>query len=152
VEFTTGRRIPDVNSGLRVFSRREALPLLDNLCDTFSFTTSLTLAYLMTARFVGYLPIAYHTRVGTTKVRLLRDSLRTLQFIVQAILYYNPLKLFLLICGLLSAGGLLLLLMWSQTDSPAAFSLAIGSLLLVVPVFCLGLIADLLSRIMAKSR
>jgi hypothetical protein len=42
--------------------------------------------------------------------------------------------------------------MWSQTDSPAAFSLAVGSLLLVVPVFCLGLIADLLSRIMAKSR
>ena len=152
VEFTTGSRIPDVNSGLRVFSRAEALPLLDSLCNTFSFTTSITLAYLMTGRFVGYVPIAYHPRVGETKVRLFRDSLRTLQFIVQAILYYNPLKLFLLICAASLAGGVLLMAIGWQTYSPNIAALGTGCVLLVVPVFCLGLIADLLSRIMARSR
>lgn len=152
VEFTTGRRIPDVNSGLRVFSKADAMPLLDDLCNTFSFTTSLTLAYLMTSRFVGYMPIDYHPRVGQTKVRLFRDSLRTLQFIVQAILQYNPLKLFILICGGQAIAGVVLLLISWPSYSSVAFTLGAGSLVTIVPVFCLGLLADLLSRILAKSR
>lgn len=152
VEFTTGRHIPDVNSGLRVFSRADALPLLDNLCNTFSFTTSLTLAYLMTSRFVGYVPVPYHARVGQTKVRLLRDSLRTLQFIVQAILQYNPLKLFILICGVQALLGALMLLFWRATYSPVAFSIGVGAVVSIVPVFALGLLADLLTRVLAKAR
>ena len=36
VEFAAGRRIPDANSGLRVFSRCAALEHLPHLCDTFS--------------------------------------------------------------------------------------------------------------------
>ena len=67
-----------------------------HLCDTFSFTTSMTLAYMMTGRFVAYTPIDYFERAGRSKVRLFRDALRTLQYVVEAILYYNPLKLFLL--------------------------------------------------------
>ena len=150
VEFTTGRQIPDVNSGLRVFSRREIAPYLDSLCDTFSFTTSVTLAYMMTAKFVRYIPIGYHQRVGETKVRLLRDSLRTLQYIVQAILYYNPLKLFLLICAVLAiiaAGSFAIA--WRASFEPAYYA-GVSSLLLIVPIFCLGLVADLLKQILAR--
>ena len=96
VEFTTGTAIPDVNSGLRVFSKSDIQTLFPQLSDTFSFTTSSTLAYLMTRRYVQYVPVSYALRGTRTKVRLLRDSLRTLQFISQAILFYNPIKLFLL--------------------------------------------------------
>ena len=77
VEFTAGRSIPDINSGLRVFSRKTMMPYFTHLCETFSFTTSATLAYMMTSRTVAYINIPYHERVGTTKIRLLRDSLRT---------------------------------------------------------------------------
>jgi len=52
VEFTAGRKIPDINSGLRVFSREEILPYFSKLCDTFSFTTSLTLAYMMNGKLL----------------------------------------------------------------------------------------------------
>jgi glycosyltransferase involved in cell wall biosynthesis len=152
VEFTTGRRIPDVNSGLRVFSRAEALPYLNHLCNTFSFTTSITLAYMMTSKFVGYVPIAYYERVGGTKVRLFRDSLRTLQYIVQAILYYNPLKMFILVSALLFVTASVLMIIAFQFDSAAAFYLGAGGMALVVTVFCLGLLAELLSQIMIKPR
>src|SRR5204863_6573813 len=37
-EFTTGREIPDINSGLRVFSRQDVVPYFQYLCETFSFT------------------------------------------------------------------------------------------------------------------
>ena len=82
VEWTTGRAIPDINSGLRVFSRATAMRYFPHLCDTFSFTTSLTLAYMMTTRFVCYVPIDYAERIGRSHVQMWRDSLRTLQFIV----------------------------------------------------------------------
>ena len=83
-------------------------------------------------------------------MRLFRDSLRTLQYIVQAILYYNPLKMFLLICGVLLVLASILMIVAIQLKIMTAFYLGVGCLLLVIVVFCLGLLAELLSRIMAK--
>lgn len=150
VEFTAGRKVPDANSGLRVFSRETIRGYLRHLCDTFSFTTSLTLAYMMTGRFVKYVPIEYNQRVGQTKVRLFKDSLRTLQYIVQAIIYYNPLKIFILLSGLsilLSVAGFIL---GAITQLRAPYLLGIGGLLVSMVIFCLGLLADLLRQIMVK--
>lgn len=152
VEYTVGRRTPDVNSGLRVFSRETILPYLPTLSDSFSFTTSLTLAYMMSHRFVAYRPIAYRQRRGSSKVRLVRDSLRTLQYIVQAVLYYNPLKIFILLSvlclALALAGGVLRY----SLGSPAGLWLGVGGLLAAVLVFSLGLLADLLKQILDRAR
>jgi glycosyltransferase involved in cell wall biosynthesis len=140
VEFTAGTRVPDVNSGMRVFSKGTISKELSLLSNGFSFTTSLTLCYLMTGRFVTHVPIDYRSRVGRSKVRLLRDSLRTLQFIVQAMVYYNPLKAFLLpciACLLLSGGALLAALVGLE----GALSLAFQGLLAAILIFSLGLFA-----------
>lgn len=148
VEYTAGRKIPDINSGLRVFSRRTVRPYHQYLCDTFSFTTSLTLAYMMNGKFVKYLPIAYEKRVGQTKVRLFRDSLRTMQFIVEAMLYYNPIKVFLAlsigvaVVGLATALGAVV---FSRTEFFAvAFLLLVSSLL----TFCIGLVSVQLKQLL----
>jgi glycosyltransferase involved in cell wall biosynthesis len=151
VEFSAGRSIPDANSGLRVFSRKTVTPYLPHLCNTFSFTTSLTLAYMMTGRFVDYRPIAYHARVGRTKVRLFMDSLRTLQYIVQAIIYYSPLKLFLmltLLTILLAFSGFLAS---ALTGLNIFYYLGIGGLLVSILIFALGLLADLLRQILVRT-
>ncbi len=150
VEFTAGRSIPDINSGLRVFSRKTSLEYFSHLCNTFSFTTSLTLAYMMTGKFVSYLPIAYHKRIGKTKVRLFRDSLRTLQYIVQAILYYNPLKIFLLMCGGVLAATLIGVTLATGLNWGNPLYISVGGILMTIQVFCLGLLAELLRQIMAK--
>ncbi len=150
VEYTAGRKIPDVNSGLRVFSRETAIPHFNALCDTFSFTTSLTLAYAMSSRFVAYVPIDYRPRKGRSKIRLFGDSARTLQYIIQTIIYHNPLKIFLLfsvICILLAAIGFL----GSATlGLQSGFLLGIGGLLVALLVFSMGLLADLLKQILEK--
>jgi glycosyltransferase involved in cell wall biosynthesis len=97
VEFTTGRHIPDVNSGLRVFRRSTVQKYFGDICNGFSFTTTITLIYLLTGKVVAYLPVPYGKRVGRSKVRIIRDSLRTLQYITECIVRYNPLKLFLIL-------------------------------------------------------
>jgi len=95
-EFTAGRKIPDINSGLRVFSKKTIMPFFPTLSNSFSFTTSVTLAYTLTFKVISFLPIEYNKRVGSTKVQLWRDILRTLQYITEVILYFNPLKIFLI--------------------------------------------------------
>jgi hypothetical protein len=131
-----------------VFSKETILPYFSRLCDTFSFTTSLTLAYMMTGKFVAYTPINYYKRVEKTKVRLLRDALRTMQFIVEAIVYYNPLKIFILFSGvliLLSVFGFLSAICFSIL---AGYILGLSSFLLAILMFGIGLLAVLLKQIM----
>lgn len=127
VEFTAGRSVPDINSGLRLFSKKTILPFLPHLCNTFSFTTSLTLAYMMNAKYIEYIPLDYKKRVGQTKVRLLRDSIRTLQYILEAILFFNPIKLFIIV---------------------SIFSLLIGTFIIVISVISNNLILGLLGSIL----
>ncbi len=141
VQYSAGQSIPDINSGLRVFDRRVVTPLLPTLCNTFSFTTSLTLAYLMTGRFVAYVPISYAKRTGRTKVRLFRDALRTLQYIVEALVHYNPLKVFLLISSACVAVGLGALLAWAWRGSAAALVVAMTGFGMALVALCFGLVA-----------
>jgi glycosyltransferase involved in cell wall biosynthesis len=150
VEFTAGRRIPDINSGLRVFSRAEAIPFFAHLSEGFSFTTSITLGYMLRMKYVEYLPIDYHKRVGKTKVRLVRDSLRTIQFIVQAILYYNPMKIFLVLSGLSALIGVLGVSVGFYFQATTAILLGVGGLLVTVIIFALGLLGELLRQIWVK--
>ena len=150
VEFTVGRKVPDVNSGFRAFSKSEIIPYFDHLCNTFSLTTSLTLAYMMTFKFVTYVHVPYYRRIGRTKVRLFHDTLRTLQYIVQAILYYNPLKLFLLLSALMLFGAALSFTLGAVFRLTSGFYLGIGGILMAVQVFCYGLLAELLRQILDK--
>jgi glycosyltransferase involved in cell wall biosynthesis len=148
VEFTAGRKIPDINSGLRIFSRQDIAPYFQYLCDTFSFTTSLTLAYMMNGMFVTYVSIDYQQRVGMTKVRLFRDSLRTLQFIVEAILYYNPIKIFLVFCVCLLGLALICFADAVVFGHHSAFLLGTGSVMLGVLMFGIGLVSIQLKQLL----
>jgi glycosyltransferase involved in cell wall biosynthesis len=152
VEFTAGRKIEDINSGLRIFSRKTIMQYFDTLCDTFSFTTSVTLAYMMTGKFVKYIPISYLKRVGKTKVKLFRDTLRTLQYIIEAILYYNPIKIFLALIGMVLVFGGLNFLIAIFFHLNTGFWLGIGSILLSIFIFGLGLLAVLLKQILMTKR
>lgn len=129
VEFTTGRKIPDINSGFRVFRKSDAMKFADDLCNGFSFTTTITLVYMLSGKFVEYMSIDYHARIGHSKVRIIRDSFRTLQYITEVIATYNPLKLYVLLSSLLGFFAVLGLI--------ASLLLDIG-FLLFSSLFCIG--------------
>ena len=151
VEFTAGRSIPDINSGLRVFQRAAIIEYYDHLCDTFSFTTSMTLAYMMTGKFVAYVPIDYNKRVGTSKVRLFRNSMKTLQYIIEAAIYYNPLKIFTLMACIVAMASLVSFVLALVAKLNVFFYVGVGGIISSIIVFSLGLLAVLLRQIMLKS-
>jgi glycosyltransferase involved in cell wall biosynthesis len=150
VEFTTGTKIPDVNSGFRVFSRKTVMTYFNHLCDTFSFTSSQTLAYLMTRRFVCYLPIAYGERVGKSKVSLFRDMLRTFQYIVFQILYFNPIKLFLLLIAFFIILALFAFVFSFVTGLAIGYFLGLICIINCGLLLALGLISEQLRQLMIR--
>jgi glycosyltransferase involved in cell wall biosynthesis len=111
VRFAVGTAVPDANSGFRLLKRSLATRYFDFVCSGFSFTTSITIAMLCEQYCVKFVNIDYLKRTGRSHVRYLRDTLRSLQIILQCILRYNPLKAFLaLSLAALPPVGLFLLL------------------------------------------
>jgi polyisoprenyl-phosphate glycosyltransferase len=142
-EYTVGKKIPDVNSGLRIFKRSHVLEFATSLCAGFSFTTTLTLLFFLNHYYVKYVPVKYLKRMGKSKVRHLMDSLRAAQIIVQAILHHNPVKLFLLLAFLNSAVGLIVGLFNHYVLHFDFLSIASAVLIAsFVPIFGMGLITE----------
>ena len=108
-EWMTHRPIPDLNSGLRVFRKSIAERFLRILPDTFSFTTTITLAMLTNRYAVHYEPIDYHSRIGKSKIKPIRDTLRFVQLILRTGMYFAPLRVFLPVAGVFFAGFLVTL-------------------------------------------
>jgi glycosyltransferase involved in cell wall biosynthesis len=105
-EWLVRREIPDINSGLRVFRRDAAGEFIGILPDTFSFTTTITLAMLTSGQTVHYEPIDYHRRVGKSKIKPIRDTLRIAQLILRTGMYFAPLRVFLPVALLFGVGFL----------------------------------------------
>lgn len=145
-ERLAGVRIPDLNSGLRAFRRRVALPYLRLLPPGFSCVTTLTLAFLSNQHDVHYVPIDYAKRAGRSKFHFVSDAYRYVLQVLRMIMYFNPLKvlmppaLWLLALGV--AKGI-----YDMVRHP--FYFPTNTLLLVVTgliVGSLALLADLIVR------
>lgn len=90
--FIAGIDIPDVNSGLRLVRKASERLHMPVRCYGYSFSTTITLSFIRESLPVKFVPIEYCRRVGRSKVHFVRDTLRTLQLMLEIILYFNPLK------------------------------------------------------------
>jgi glycosyltransferase involved in cell wall biosynthesis len=82
-QWLTGARIPDLNSGLRVFRHELADRFADILPDGFSFTTTITVGSLLDGLRVRFEPIDYMTRIGHSKLHPVLDTMRIARQLVR---------------------------------------------------------------------
>jgi glycosyltransferase involved in cell wall biosynthesis len=94
-EFLSNRRIPDLNSGFRIFRKEIARNWFHMFPDGFSFTSTLTIIALHKGYRTHYLPINYLKRKGKSKIRPIRDTLNFINLILRTVLYVNPLRIFI---------------------------------------------------------
>lgn len=132
--------IPDINSGLRIFTRKLAKDLFRLLPNGFSLTSTITLGALYTPYRVRYIPIDYRVRTGRSKIKKARALLNFTMLILRTMVLFNPLKFFLPASALLGATG-----MGFLVRDLFARNIAQGSILLLVNaliLFAIGLLAE----------
>ena len=139
-------RPPDINSGLRIFRKMDAVNYFAILPNGFSFSTTITLAMLKDAFNVGTIPIQTKERVGRRSTVKIKDGLRTLMLIVRIGALFNPLKVFLPVSlGLFFLGACYALLeLIRNTNIPDSATLLI---LASVIVFFFGVLSDQLAAL-----
>ena len=142
--YLARRKIPDLNSGLRVFRRAVLTRFIPLLPMGFSFTTTITLCMICSGLRVVYVPIEYGRRIGNSKIRF-TDFFNFILLVLRAIMLFNPLRIFLPL-------GLMLFLLGFVK---LVYDIFIGNLsetavlgiLAAIVVWSLGLLADMLARL-----
>lgn len=143
--FLTGRKIPDINSGFRIFKKDIALQFFHLFPSGFSFTTTITLACLTNDYTVKYIPINYFRRKGKSSINPVRDFIGFTTLIFKIMMYFNPLRMFLFPSILLFAFGFLILL-YDVFIRSNITDLPIIVLLAAFQIGFLGLLADLIVK------
>jgi glycosyltransferase involved in cell wall biosynthesis len=143
--YLVRRRIPDLNSGMRLLTldlaRRYA-----HLCPRgFSMSTTLTMAVLSRGWPVAFVPIEVRKRTGKSTVTL-ATGFETMVLMVRIICLFNPLRLFVPASALVAVFGIL----WGIPYALAGRGVSVGSMLAIVTailLFSLGLICDQVSQL-----
>lgn len=146
VEYATGTKIPDINSGFRIINKEKIIKNLDHLSDAFSFTTSMTMTFTYLKYAISYIDIPYELRKenSPSKVRLLKDSLRTLQYIIKIILFFDKIKLFVLISFILI---LLSIILFSISFYNISFMLpGFLTFLTSILIFGIGMLSETINK------
>lgn len=109
-QYLTKARIPDLNSGLRIFKREIALRFMNLFPDGFSFTTTLTIACLTNDCSIKYAPINYYERKGKSKIHPIKDLIGFTNLIFRLAILFKPLNVFMPISIVLFVAGTLKLI------------------------------------------
>lgn len=88
-------KVEDLTSGFRMIHKNTAMQFIHLLPNTFSYPSTLTLAYLRSGLSVKYLPIETKVRQGKSKIKLLQDGARFFIIITKIATLFSPLRIFL---------------------------------------------------------
>ena len=145
--YLTNTKIPDLNSGFKAFRRDLALRYLNILPTTHSWVSTITIAFLSDGYIVGYLPIDYYPRKGRSTFHPITDTYNYLSLVVRAVMYFEPLKVFLPVSSVLICIAFLKLvrdiIFYRSFYVP---SITVVLIFLSVQVAAIGLLADLVAK------
>lgn len=144
-DFITGKKIPDINCGLRILRRDIMLRLLSITSDRFSFSTSTLICLLQLDCRIKFVPVTVEERIGKSNVRQIRDGFYTLLLMNRLVFLFKPLRIILpisFICFILAFLNQVITFMNRGIDlSDATVFLGLASLV----IFLVGLLGDQVS-------
>jgi glycosyltransferase involved in cell wall biosynthesis len=139
--YVTRFKVKDLTSGFRVLSRSDALRFIDLLPNTFSYPTTLTLAFLRSGLTVKYVPIQTLYRAGQSKISLITDGIRFLLIITKIATLFSPFRVFLPVSLFFFLGGLTNYA-YTYLTQYRFTNMSVFLLTTAVIIFMLGLISE----------
>jgi glycosyltransferase involved in cell wall biosynthesis len=91
--YLAGKKIPDLNSGLRIFRKDIIYKYWELFPERFSFTSTLTMVSLTRGYETKFVPIGYNKREGKSSIKP-TDFFRFLRLVLKLSLFFRPLKAF----------------------------------------------------------
>jgi len=104
--YVCSYHIQDLTSGFRAIKANIARSFLGILPNTFSFSTTITMAVVRSGFSITYVPINTSFPVGKSKIRLIQDGSRFLLIIMKIATLFSPMKLFVPVSAFLFLSGL----------------------------------------------
>ena len=144
--FLTGKKIPDLNCGLRVIKKSNVLQYFNILPQRFSFTITHLLACLTNGHTVKFIPVNYHKRKGKSTIHPIKDFIHFNTVILRVITYFNPFKIFFLISSTLLLLSILIFFYTFFIVGKIMDVTVMVVFLASLQVFLFGLIADLIAK------
>jgi glycosyltransferase involved in cell wall biosynthesis len=139
--YVTRFKVKDLTSGFRLLSRLDALRFIDLLPNTFSYPTTLTLAFLRSGLTVKYVPIQTLYRAGQSKISLVTDGIRFLLIITKIATLFSPFRVFLPVSIFFFLGGMTNYI-YTYVTTHRFTNMSVFLLTTAVIIFMLGLISE----------
>ena len=142
----TETQVSDLNSGMKLFRTGKAKELIRLCPDSMAFSDVLTLSFTAERNLVVEEPIRIRPRTSGASTIGITTAFDTLHEILNIVMLFNPIRIFLPIAMLMFMLGLL----WGIPIMIAGRGVSVGAALLMltgVMVFLLGLIAEQLSKL-----
>jgi len=149
--WMVGYAIPDLTSGFRAVRAEKFKEFLYLLPNTFSYPTTITMAFFRAGYSVSYVPIHASKRTGKSHIKLLKDGPRFLLIIFKVGTLYSPLKLF----GPLSLVFLVTgLSYYAYTYLGSGRFTNMGSVLFITSllIFLIGLVSEQITALLYKDK
>ena len=143
--YLTNRKIPDLNSGLRLIRREVAIRYI-HLCPSgFSFSTTITMALLSRGYNITYVPIQVEKRVGKSTVSL-KTGFDTIVLVLRLAALFNPLRLFLPISLVVGLIGIIWGIPYALDGRGVSIAAMLASMTAIL-LFGLGILCDQISQL-----
>lgn len=143
-QYLVSKRIPDLNSGLRIINRKILLKYMHLCPNGFSFSTTILLVLLSRGYRVKFVPIAVNKRKGHSTVTL-KTGFDAIILILRLSALLNPLRIFLPISFIMFIASLLkgipIVLAGKGVSTGSLLAFVTGMLF-----FAIGLLSDQISQ------
>ena len=139
--YVTQFNVKDLTSGFRALPRVDAMRFIDLLPNTFSYATTLTLAFLRSGLTVKYVPIHTLYRSGQSKISLVSDGFRFLLIITKIATLFAPFRIFLPVSVVCFLGGLTNYI-YTYVTQHRFTNMSVFMFTTAVIIFMLGLISE----------
>jgi hypothetical protein len=143
--YVTKFKVEDLTSGFRLIKNDVVCKYIYLLPNTFSYPSTLTMAYLRSGLSVKYVPIQTGARKGKSKIKLFQDGIRFFLIITKIATLFSPFRIFLPVSLTFFMTGLLYYLFTYITQHRFT-NMSMLLLSSSVIIFMMGLISEQISQ------
>jgi len=143
--YVTKFKVEDLTSGFRLVRNNRIAKYIYLLPNTFSYPSTITMAYLRSGLSVKYVPIETQARKGKSKIRLFQDGIRFFLIITKIATLFSPFRVFLPVSFMFFITGLGYYI-FSYTTQHRFTNMSMLLLSSSVIIFMMGLISEQISQ------